>query len=355
MGNTCSAPGKSGFECNYSIKGFPAETLQDFTTNSTSSNTTAAFELEELGDIEADPDIAGIGVFVAVMLAFWVSTVVAFAVHMYEWREIRSTKKGGKAYVIPPRSWRNRIHYILDKNLVAWSDQQIALGLATSIATLCVCWCSISTYHFNLAKQWLVLCTITHVNAILVHCDYFNPKNWVANLIRGLLYITHIILCCVVFFDKQENVLSKGWAPTIGNQTPLQMLPAACFFTNATRPESLKEVTGWGASGASSGVIFIISLILVVIGLGILGYDYWQSKRKGWRSWGIRSALLAVNIGSGFYASFITGSTRTWMRWYLEDDSENKLSYGQFVPIFLAFFVFVAFGESICGKSGPHS
>ncbi|KAK4206442.1 hypothetical protein QBC37DRAFT_434963, partial [Rhypophila decipiens] len=192
-----------------------------------------------------------------------------------------------------------RTHHVLDRILVAWSDQQLILGLATSVAVLAL-WCSFSTYHLNLIKQWLVFCSITHVNALLVHCDYFNKNHTLANSLR---------------VDTNE------WSPTVGDRTPLQALPAPCFFQNATRSDTLEEVPGWKGTGLTAQWLFIISTFMISLALISLAIDL---------KW--RTARYMLDFG------------------WLADDSESEISYGQFVPILLAILVIFSACQSISGE-----
>jgi len=246
-------------------------------------------------------------------------------------------------------------HRTMNKALVMLSDQQIVLSMATSLAALKL-WCEFSTYHLNLIHQWLIFCTITHTNALLVHCDYFNPKKAPATILRMILILVHIALAGVVLFANGQDM--GTWSPTIGDMTPLQMLPAQCFFQNATMPSSLKTAElGWNGTGITGRWLFFASVALIVCGMvsfiidGI-GKLAKQDFRKNLPSWIIRTGLLIINLVIGVIVMRATVDLRRWMidNEWVEDGSENKLSYGQCVPIFLSLFLVISVFETLFGK-----
>jgi len=261
--------------------------------------------------------------------------------------------------IVDRHAWVKRTHHVFDTTLKGWSDQQLILGLATSGALINE-WCSFSTYHVNLIKQWLIFCSITHVNSLFVHCDYFNPNHTAANIIRFLLIISHTVLATYViaFYDQTAD----NWTPTVGNLTPLQALKAACYFDNATRSDTLDDVNlGWGEVGFnwnSARVLFISSLSLIGCALIFIYVDFkWRNARKSWTLYIFRSALLLFNVAIGFAALHGTVNLREYMmnfKW-LKDEEERRVSYGQFVAMFLAVSVLITAGESYSGKQTSFS
>ncbi|KAK4208171.1 hypothetical protein QBC37DRAFT_432366 [Rhypophila decipiens] len=255
--------------------------------------------------------------------------------------------------IITPRNQYpvlKRTHHVLDRILVAWSDQQLILGLATSVAVLAL-WCSFSTYHLNLIKQWLVFCSITHVNALLVHCDYFNKNHTLANSLRVGLIAVHTVLAGIIMFGYGQD--TNEWSPTVGDRTPLQALPAPCFFQNATRSDTLEEVPGWKGTGLSATWLFGISTIKISFALISLAIDLkWRTARKGWLAWTLRLLALIVNLVLGVIVFVHTLMLRGYMVdfGWLADDSESEISYGQFVPILLAILVIFSACQSISGE-----
>lgn len=252
--------------------------------------------------------------------------------------------------------------------MIAWSDQQLILGLATSIAVI-VEWCSFSSYHLNIIKQWLIFCSATHVNALLVHCDYFSPSHIPANILRVALITVHTVLASIIVFDSGQ---SGQWSPTVGDHTPLQALPHPCFFVNATRSDTLDKVAGWGSHGLRGDYLFVASAILLLIALFSLFGDlfhFWtraanskrirsrplnfKSHHKQWMHWIYRSILLVVNLGIGATVFDSTLRLRSYMvdsKW-LEDASEHDVTYGQYVPICLAGLVLFSALQGVAGKS----
>ncbi|KAM7216058.1 hypothetical protein V8F06_008531, partial [Rhypophila decipiens] len=342
---TCAAPGRAGFVC--------APTLSYFSSD---SNGTALESAQ--ARLGPDPDIAGQGIFIAFSLAFLISSLLALLIHVWEISEIRSASRPNRRQLKREKhTWIQSIHHVFDRVLIAWSDQQLILGLATSIATI-VEWCSFSSYHLNIIKQWLILCSATHVNALLVHCDYFSPNHIPANILRVLLIMVHSVLASIIVSDNGET---GEWSPTVGDHTPLQALPYACFFKNATRSDTLKSVVGWGGHGLRGDYLFWASVILLLVALFSLVGDLFHfclqgpkrqtiksrllnlgSQKRHWWHWMWRSALLVGNLAIGVTVFISTLKLRSYMvdsKW-LEDASEEQgLTYGQYIPICLAGLV----------------
>ncbi|KAK3995209.1 hypothetical protein QBC44DRAFT_366734 [Cladorrhinum sp. PSN332] len=292
-------------------------------------------------------DIAGIGVFITFAAALFGSILVAFVVHcFFEAPDIFSKKEDNDAGNYGDNStggktW-NRIHHALDKILVAWSDQQIVLGLATSIAAIVIHRSPdsepFSMYHLNILKQWLVFASVTHTNALLIHCDYFNG----------------------------EATLRHRLAHNFDPRPP--MLPSSCFWKNATltRPAGLTTVEGWGNDGATSFVLFGFSVAFLAVGILSIFFNRPTSRKpsdltreqKKW-SWVTRFVLWVANSVLGIAVFVYTLKLRDYMNSksgcetkptfkFLEDGSENEWSsYGQFVPILLSVGVLISAAESI--------
>ncbi|KAK4215784.1 hypothetical protein QBC37DRAFT_371690 [Rhypophila decipiens] len=345
---TCAAPGRAGFIC--------APTISYFSSD---SNGTALESAQ--ARLGPNPDIAGQGIFYAFFLAFLFSSALALLIHAWEISEIRNESSrpinNRRKLKREDHLWIQSIHHVFDRVLIAWSDQQLILGLATSIATI-VEWCSFSTYHLNIIKQWLILCSATHINALLVHCDYFSTNHIPANILRILLIMVHSVLASIIVSDNGE---AGEWSPTVGDHTPLQALPYACFFKNATRSDTLKGVVGWGGHGLRGDYLFWASVILLLVALFSLVGDllhFWftkaepksvksrllnlGSKKRHWWHWIWRSTLLVGNLGIGATVFASTKTLRSYMvdsKW-LEDASEEQgLTYGQYIPLCLAGLV----------------
>jgi len=244
-----------------------------------------------------------------------------------------------------------RAHHILSQTLKGFSDQQLILGFATSGA-LFKGWCSFSTYHLNLIKQWLVFCSLTHVNALLVHCDYFNPNHTGANVIRMVLTAIHtgFATYIIAFYGLETD----DWIPTASDLAPLQTLNVACYFRNATRSNTLDDGSlGWREGSSSGQGLFIGSLILIGVALVLIGLDFFfRNLRKSWFLYGLRSLMLLANLGIGIAVFRATFNLREYMvkfNW-LKDDEENELSYGQFVTVLSTMFLVITAAQSMFGK-----
>ncbi|KAK3368322.1 hypothetical protein B0H63DRAFT_514964 [Podospora didyma] len=326
MGGNCSTPGELGYKCPYTLANF---TGSDHAT------------------VGPDPDIAGIGVFASFALAFFGSQVAALVIHILEVDEINEKRQKHQSV--------GRLHHVLNTLLVGWSDQQIVLGLATSIATLKQ-WCNLSMYHLNIIQQWLVFCSVTHANALLVHSQYFKWKNWLASTLRALLLIAHICLTSVIFFKNIDRV-DDHWWPSIGNQTPLQIMPSSCFFEGANRSSTLHTTNlGYQETGTNGLVLFGACIALVLISLVTTIRHAFEYKRLIW--W-VRQVLLVGNAALGLFVAVKTIQLRDWMwdnKWLTPDDEtpeenpEEKLSFGQWVPLLMTTYIVISFLQSLADE-----
>ncbi|CAM1502541.1 Fc.00g045250.m01.CDS01 [Cosmosporella sp. VM-42] len=323
--SVCASPGFDSYQCNFAIA--------NFTNSSKNSNS-----LDLLSFVEPDPDIAGLGIFWPFALAATISAVVALIIGAFELCEIIYDHKRHSA----TGWWR-----ALDQFLVGWSDQQIALGIATCAAALTFK-CDISNYHMNLITQWLVLSMVTHTNALLVHCGYVSRQYRHVGFIRLFFVIGFIVL--VIFVQ----VLARGtrFYPDVGNLSPLQILPVPCFYVNATVPPVLKSVPGWGDSTATSGSLFIIATIIAFLA--------WTSvllhlcmPRRCLISWGARATLWLVNFVLAIIAIKITWDLRSWVHTsgFMESEAttgendESTWSYGQMIPVVITALVIFNLAE----------
>ncbi|KAK0662479.1 hypothetical protein QBC41DRAFT_340681 [Cercophora samala] len=340
--NVCAVRGQDGYSCDFLIAG--SNIIGNLSANTLAFGNVSA--LEEKQNVAADPDIAGPGIVFAVKMAFGVSIGIALLIHFLDLVEICT----GRDRSVPIR----RIHHILNRILVSWSDQQIVLGLAISTAALDQ-WCSFSTYHLNIIKHWLIISSITHVNALLVHCNYFQKKKMAATGLRGLLISLHVIFTGVVVFSNGQSADNK--IPEIHHQTPLQILPASCFFTNSTRSNNIDQMhlatpqteTGY----LSSKSLFIWGIVLIVSSILTLPRHLWDIEDGTKRHlvvWGVRLVQLALNLTLGVLAIGGVENIRSWMSKQglidVSDGSESDYSYGQYLSAFLALFAAFQIAES---------
>lgn len=387
MGNNVCAPrGQNGYSCDFEI--VRSNFFGNLSANNFDSGNVSA--LEEIEQVGADPDIAGPGVssslpsllqfgtyadktkiLLAVMMAFVVSILIAFFIHVLDLVEICSGQvlhpgcRCSRFKVLTGpyrRKPAKRVHHILNKILVSWSDQQIVLGIAISTAALEE-WCSFSTYHLNIIKHWLILSSITHVNALLVHCNYFQKKKILATTLRAGLISLHVIFTGVVVFGHGQAAENK--IPEIHHQTPLQILPASCFFANSTRPSLIQqmhvETPETETSSLSSKSLFIWGIALIVCSKLTLLRHLWATedrKKRRFMVWCIRLALLGLNVALGVIAITGVQSIRSWMSDEglidISDGSESEYSYGQYLSAYLALFAAFQIAESFFGKKGSH-
>ncbi|KAK3955724.1 hypothetical protein QBC32DRAFT_22879 [Pseudoneurospora amorphoporcata] len=340
--STCAPNGGEYYHCDYSIAGFRDNTST--VADGIPGFTSVALQ-EELQYLEPNPDVAGIGTVVGFGISFIASTLLAIIIHSFECHEIFGQGRKSDHEKHSAKHW----WHIADTILISWSDQQLVLGMATSIAALKT-WCSFSTYHLNLIGQWLVLCSVTHANALLVHCKYFHGKRLLADGLRVITILTNLILSGMVFFVSR-SVGGKGM-PSVADHTPLQILPAQCFFKNAILSPGLKLVDGYDQYSHPNGQALFLMSLLILIGAGLsMAAHRWRGKgaRKSRWSWVFRTVMLLANIGVGFASLVSSVELRNWMHenGWMEDTSELEWSYGQFIPALLGLLVVVSLLENV--------
>ncbi|CBX95309.1 predicted protein [Plenodomus lingam JN3] len=209
--------------------------------------------------VEANLDIAGIGVIIAFLCATCLAFMIAFAViflDRYEnivdffRRRLSKQEDVYKNDYTGPRYWRSPAFWsrVLSKNLLAFSDTQLLTGLAIQFTAM-LKHCQISVYHFRIVTELAFLTTVTHLLTVIALRNYFVKNRWI-NLPRIFFMLGNLALLGYTSFvaysyDLVEVDVSQS---------------LACFFKSERPPFTAAFGGKWAALlvGAIGGHATII-------------------------------------------------------------------------------------------------
>jgi hypothetical protein len=137
---------------------------------------------------------------------------------------------------------------VLSKNLLAFSDTQLATGLAIQFTAL-MKHCELSIYHFQIVTDLAFLTTITHLLALVSLRDYFVRNKWV-NLPRIIIMLGNLAMLGYTSFVAFSYQL-------VGLDLSSDL---ACFYKKETPPLKSAFAGRWAmlliaACGAHGAVI----------------------------------------------------------------------------------------------------
>ncbi|VBB80340.1 Putative protein of unknown function [Podospora comata] len=187
------------------------------------------------GEIEGDPDIAGIGVLGAFLAVTTISVGLAsastfwwFSKNVLHWKS--RTAREEKSL----RKRKASISQILEALVISCSDQQIFTGGAYAITLRYAKACTVSAYHYNVVSNILLVTCATHLMAVTVSSNY-----WEHRFVGGLrLIVTSLVyvITGILLSNRGEPDLGFPTQVPANNEThSFMLLPAACFQTDGIR------------------------------------------------------------------------------------------------------------------------
>lgn len=297
-------------------------------------------------DVEANPDIAGIGVVLGFLatscLAFLISFTVIF-LDRYEhivnlgrrWftkekREFKLDYNG--PYWRSPAFWSR----VLSKNLLSFADTQLLTGLAIQFTAM-IKHCHLSVYHFQIVTELAFLTTVTHLLTVVALRNYFVKNRWI-NLPRIFFMLGNLGLLGYTSFVAYSYDLAG-----LDLSTSL-----ACFFKGDRPP--LKSA--FGGKWASLIVGAIGGHITVILAMYLFKDPADTSERRQWwwyvgaafRTWIVAPIYSIYGIwmaGSGLKHTQALGTPNVSIK-----GSESEWGFGQFLPILLLALPIFAGWES---------
>ncbi|KAK7183430.1 hypothetical protein DPSP01_010538 [Paraphaeosphaeria sporulosa] len=281
--------------------------------------------------VEANPDIAGIGVIVGFLattcLAFLVSLSVLF-LDRYN-RLISFLTKTHHVHDESRSYWRSPAFWsrVLSKNLLALADTQIMTGLAVQFTAL-LKHCELSIYHFQIVTELAFLTTVTHLLTLVTLRNYFVMNKWI-NLPRILFMAANLgLLGYTSYISYTYDLAGLDLSSRL-----------ACFYQGAKPEFETAFQTKWalllvGAIGGHTAVILAM-YVLPETPMGGERTKWAWAKRvgAGVRTWVI-TPVYAI-YGVFMAASMLSDTQALGNPSVLMEGSENEWGFGQFLPVLL--------------------
>ncbi|KAI9771249.1 MAG: hypothetical protein M1839_002833 [Geoglossum umbratile] len=331
----------------------------------------------ELGEFQANPDVAGIGVIYAffsiaclALITSGIYLILQLTGYM-EYTGLRQPKETvddedanndkGKGRPFYRTSWAE----IFEATILSCSDQQVFTSGAYALTLGYAQGCKISAYHYNIVANMMLITCATHLMSVTVVSQYWKHKlvAILRTLLTSGLYMVTGILLSNQGADKWPSFIPKEKSD---NLTAL-VIPAMCFQSGkmAAVSSAVHDTVGKGANirhvivdstpnNHIQGWNFFVLMILwyggaVIADLVRLWYR--RGLRGAWHKWGCRIFWFYQFVGAVFSSIAIVMSyiyirdLRSWMNgsgWIHKEDDQNPendaTSFGQLVPLLLILF-----------------
>ncbi|KAI0025952.1 hypothetical protein F4780DRAFT_789440 [Xylariomycetidae sp. FL0641] len=348
------------------------------------------------GTFPGDPDIAGVGVlgsFVAVTsAALALSTAdVIWQIHKTHRRERRTEEREKAA-----NPARNSVSDILETLVLACSDQQVFTGGAYALTLRYWQGCSISSYHYNVIGQMLLLTCATHLMSVTIVRNYWRYP--FLAFIRIVAISLLFIATGLVFVNQNaDNALKfPTGVPKADQFNSLLFLPAACFesstpeaartFQQTTKSgkdffQTLSDSTPDNTIQGWNWYVVILLFYAAALITETVRFFRRARSRKGWRAavgkrlhgwfpagskqntffaW-VFLIYLIGGIGISFTVVIKTASyifkLRSWVAnsgWIQLDNNQNPeniaTTFGQLVPLFSTALIVFSLAQILSEK-----
>ncbi|KAL6712035.1 hypothetical protein ACN47E_003078 [Coniothyrium glycines] len=299
--------------------------------------------------VEANPDIAGIGVLVSFLAAACLAFLIAFSVIFLDRYEsiinlVRRwilRKKDPYVHDYNGPYWRSPSFWsrVLSKNLLAFSDTQLLTGLAIQFTAM-LKHCEISVYHWRVVVELAFLTTVTHLLTVIALRNYFVKNKWI-NLPRIFFMLGNLALLGYTSFVAYSYDLVPGVDLS-------QSL--SCFF-QGDRPTIERA---FGGKWALLLIGAIGGHVTVILAMYCLKDPKDTSERRQWwwwlgaafRTWLVAPIYSIYGIwmaGTGLSETQALGTPPYPLK---IDGSETKWNFGQFLPVLLLALPLFAGWES---------
>ncbi|KAF2260182.1 hypothetical protein CC78DRAFT_37219 [Lojkania enalia] len=297
--------------------------------------------------VNANPDIAGIGVILGFLCTTCLAFLIAFSVLFLDRYEkivnffrkyvVRNTDE----YCLeekPIKYWRSPVFWskVLSKNLLAFSDTQLLTGISIQFTAM-LQHCKLSVYHFRVVTDLAFLTTVTHLLAVVTLRKYFVDNPWI-NLPRIFFMLGNLALLgytsyVAYSYDLVELDLSSS---------------LACFF----KSERPRLRAAFGGKWAALLIAAIGGHATVIIAMYILSDKVLKKIKDKWwfwigtifRTWIIAPAYATYGIvmaGRSLRKTQALGTASVAI-----EGSETEWGFGQFLPLLLLALPLFAGWES---------
>jgi len=298
--------------------------------------------------IEANPDIAGVGVIISFLmmtcLAFLTGFTVIFldryeqVINLYRRFVTKNSDVYEQNYNGP--YWRSTAFWsrVLSKNLLALSDTQLLTGLAIQFTGL-LKHCSMTVYHWKIVTELAFLTTVTHLLAVVALRNYFVKNRWI-NLPRIFFMLANLGLLGYTSFVAYSYELA-------GTDLDLSS-DLACFFKR-DRP---RFTSAFGGKWATLLICAIGGHVTVILAMYFLKDPQKGGKKEWWywigaafRTWIVAPIYAIYGIytaGDGLQYTQALGTPNV----NITSDDEKEWNFGQFLPVLLLALPLFAGWES---------
>ncbi|KAF2187611.1 hypothetical protein K469DRAFT_569145 [Zopfia rhizophila CBS 207.26] len=302
--------------------------------------------------VDANPDIAGIGVIVGFLTTTCITFLIAFAVlfldryykildffQSFQKNKAHSTHEDNGPYWRSPGFWSR----VLSKNLLAFSDTQLLTGLAIQFTAM-LQHCKLSVYHFQVVTELAFLTTVTHLLTVITLQNYFVKNKWI-NLPRIFFMLGNLALLGYTSFVAYSYDLAG-----------LDLSSSLACFYKGERPRFRAAFGGkWatlliGAIGSHATIIaamYFWDNDKIINGPG--NWKWFLYKLFAFfRTWVIGPGYAIYGLYMGWYSLRKTHALGTAS--INIDGSEREWGFGQFLPVLLLALPLFAGWESFWGE-----
>ncbi|KAF2467424.1 uncharacterized protein BDR25DRAFT_234631 [Lindgomyces ingoldianus] len=300
--------------------------------------------------VDANPDIAGIGVIVGFLTTTCLAFLIAFTVLFLDRyakivnliRKHITQRRNPTNYEDDPLGpyWRSPGFWsrVLSKNLLSFSDTQLLTGLAIQFTAM-LQHCKLTIYHFQIVTELAFLTTVTHLLTVVTLRNYFVKYRWI-NLPR--------------IFSMLGNLALLGYTSFVAYSYDIAGLELssslACFYKGQRPPFKAAFGGRWAALlvGAIGGHVTVIAAMY------FLPETVLQSPARKWKGWKWFGAIFRTWFIAPIYAvyGFVMAGISLQKTQALGsasvviNGSEKEWGFGQFLPILLLALPLFAAWES---------
>ncbi|KAF1912595.1 hypothetical protein BDU57DRAFT_505455 [Ampelomyces quisqualis] len=295
--------------------------------------------------IEANPDIAGVGVVISFLMTTCLAFLIAFTViflDRYEqiinlYRRYNSKQPEDYEQNYNGPYWRSTAFWsrVLSKNLLAFSDTQLLTGLAIQFTGL-LKHCEMRVYHWRIVTELAFLTTVTHLLTVVALRNYFVKYRWI-NLPRIFFMLANLALLGYTSYISYSYEFAG-----LDLSTEL-----SCFF-RGERPE-IRSAFGTKWAGLIIGAIG--GHVTVILAMYILQEPEKGGKKEWWYWIGAAFRTWIVAPVYGMYGLYMAGDGLRYTQALgtpnvSMDGSESEWNFGQFLPVLLLALPLFAGWES---------
>lgn len=334
----------------------------------------------------SDPDIAGIGVIIAFLLTAYLTWLGALIAYLGGWIHKHSMgvldeKFLGFLRVDLSRGQSDKIQRSIRNAVLICSDQQIITGIGILIA-LFTQMKTVSVYHYQVAVYLAWMSSNVHLTTLTILRDYLQKNRTLRfwRVISMLALMVLLVVALVPMVSKSWAWLTRSSGFAVRKNVPqcAASIPAKCFWSKEFRPEIDPDTI---FSFVILGVLYAWKVCLLYEGGEKFLGKWLRAKPQYFLEKAVVSAAqqhtnpFAYNMRVGCYIYFVAFSdffeSFIATLWFVAisivwgtlravtpreqvpqqvRQQEDKITFGQVLPIFLLFLPFMAITEVVFGE-----